>query len=40
MAKYGPLTAILSNLENELYVKEVLVDVQDFVYTNHRTKSR
>jgi hypothetical protein len=32
MAKYGALTAILSNLENEIYVKEVLADVEDFVY--------
>jgi hypothetical protein len=32
MAKYGALTAILSNLENEIYVKEVLADVKDFVY--------
>ncbi len=32
MAKYGALTAILSNLENEIYVKEILADVKDFVY--------
>jgi hypothetical protein len=32
MAKYGALTAILSNLENEIYTKEVLADVEDFVY--------
>lgn len=32
MAKYGALTAILSNLENEIYVNEVLTDVEDFVY--------
>ena len=32
MAKYGALTAILSNLENEIYVKEVLADVDDFVH--------
>jgi hypothetical protein len=32
MAKYGALTAILSNFENEPYVKEVLADVDDFVY--------
>lgn len=32
MGKYGALTAILSNLENEIYVKEVLGDVNDFVY--------
>lgn len=32
MAKYGALTAILSNLENEQYVKEVLANVKDFVY--------
>jgi hypothetical protein len=32
MAKYGALTAILSNLENEIYVTEVFEDVEDFVY--------
>jgi hypothetical protein len=32
MAKYGALTAVLSNLENESYVKEVLRDIPDFVY--------
>ncbi len=32
MAKYGALTAVLSNLENETYVKKVLGDIQDFVY--------
>jgi len=32
MAKYGALLAVLSNLENELYVKEVLADVTDFAY--------
>lgn len=32
MAKYGALTSVLSNLENEIYVKEVLADVGDFVY--------
>lgn len=32
MAKYGALLAVLSNLENEVYVKEVLADVKDFVY--------
>ncbi len=32
MAKYGALTAVLSNLENEIYVKKVLGNVPDFVY--------
>ncbi|MDP2767179.1 MAG: hypothetical protein Q8O41_07000 [Candidatus Methanoperedens sp.] len=32
MAKYGALTAVLSNLENETYVKKVLGDIPDFVY--------
>lgn len=32
MTKYGALLAVLSNLENEIYVKEVLTDVNDFVY--------
>lgn len=32
MTKYGALLAVLSNLENETYVKEVLADVEDFVY--------
>jgi len=32
MAKYGALLAVLSNLENEKYVKEVMSDVKDFVY--------
>ncbi len=32
MAKYGALTAMLSNLENEVYVKGVLTDVVDFVF--------
>ncbi len=32
MAKYGALLAVLSNLENEVYVKEVLAGVKDFVY--------
>lgn len=32
MTKYGALLAVLSNLENETYVKEVLTDVKDFVY--------
>ncbi len=32
MAKYGALTAILSNLENEVYVKRVLTDVVDVVF--------
>lgn len=32
MGKYGALTAILSNLENEIYVKEVLGCIKDFVY--------
>lgn len=32
MAKYGALTAVLSNLENEIYVKEVLGNIPDFVY--------
>lgn len=32
MAKYGALLAILSNLENRIYVEEVLADVEDFVY--------
>ena len=32
IAKYGALLAVLSNLENEVYVKEVLADVTDFAY--------
>ncbi len=32
MGKYGALTAILSNLENDIYVQEVLGDIKDFVY--------
>ena len=32
MGKYGALTAILSNLENEIYVQEVMGDIKDFVY--------
>jgi len=32
MAKYGALLSILSNLENRLYVDEVLADVKDFVH--------
>ena len=32
MAKYGALLAVLSNLENEVYVKEVLADVEDIAY--------
>lgn len=31
MTKYGALLAVISNLENETYVKEVLTDVEDFV---------
>ncbi|CAD6491800.1 MAG: hypothetical protein CHKLHMKO_00195 [Candidatus Argoarchaeum ethanivorans] len=31
MTKYGALLAVLSNLENEDYVKTVLCDVDDFV---------
>jgi len=31
MAQYGALTAIFSNLENEIYVKEGLSDVKDFI---------
>ena len=31
MTKYGALLAVLSNLENEDYVKTVLSDVDDFV---------
>ena len=31
MAQYGALTAIFSNLENEIYVKEILPDVKDFI---------
>lgn len=31
MAKYGALTAVFSNLENEVYVKKVLADVNDFM---------
>jgi len=31
MAQYGALTAIFSNLENEIYVKEILSDVEDFI---------
>ena len=31
MAHYGALTAIFSNMENEIYVKEVLSDVKDFI---------
>jgi len=34
MAKYGALTAILSNLENEIYVNEILTDVEDFVVSS------
>jgi hypothetical protein len=32
MAKYGALLSVLSNLENKLYVENVLNDVKDFVY--------
>ena len=32
MEKYGALLAVLSNLENEVYAKEVLADVTDFAY--------
>ena len=32
MIKYGSLRAVISNLENETYAKEVLTDVKDFVY--------
>ena len=31
MAKYGALTAIFSNMENETYVKEILSDVKNFI---------
>ncbi len=31
MTKYGALLAVLSNLENEVYVETVLCDVDDFV---------
>ena len=31
MTKYGALLAVLSNLENEVYVKTILGDVDDFV---------
>jgi len=31
MTKYGALLAVLSNLENEDYVKTVLGDVDDFI---------
>jgi hypothetical protein len=31
MAHYGALTAIFSNMENEMYVKEVFSDVKDFI---------
>lgn len=31
MTKYGALLAVLSNLENEDYVKTVFGDVEDFV---------
>jgi len=36
MAKYGALTAILSNLENEIYVNEVLTDVEDLFMKYYR----
>jgi DNA-binding PadR family transcriptional regulator len=32
MAKYGALTAVLSNLENKFYVENVMGDVSDFIY--------
>jgi hypothetical protein len=32
MVKYGALLSVLSNLENKLYVEQVLTDVKDFVY--------
>jgi hypothetical protein len=32
MAKYGALTAVLSNLENKFYIENVMGDVSDFVY--------
>jgi len=31
MAHFGALTAIFSNMENEMYVKEVFSDVKDFI---------
>lgn len=31
MAQYGALTSVISNLENKVYVKNVLSDVDDFV---------
>lgn len=31
MAKYGALLAVLSNIENDVYVKEVMNDINDFV---------
>lgn len=32
MAKYGALTAVLSNLENKFYIENVMGDISDFVY--------